>query len=124
MKRFTRFLLVGGVGFLADAGLLLLLLAVTPLGPLPARLISAGCALLLTWTLNRHFAFSPSARGLAQEGARYGGVGITTSLVNLAIYTALLAALPAIPPLLALVVGSGIATLLSFAGYSRLVFDR
>lgn len=124
MNRFARFLFSGGIGFLADAGALALLLALTPLGPLPARLLSIAFALTVTWQLNRHLTFGPSVRGVAVEGARYGGVGIATSLINYLVYSALLVAFPALPPLAALAAGSVAATALSFLGYSRLVFDR
>ncbi|MER8745549.1 GtrA family protein [Mesorhizobium sp. M0772] len=124
MSRLARFVLAGGVGFVADAAALWLLLAVTPLGPFVARVLSIGFALCVTWQINRHLTFSPSSRGLAQEGARYGGVGIATSIVNYLVYCAILFALPALPPLAALAVASPVAMALSFLGYSRLVFDR
>ncbi|MER9352304.1 GtrA family protein [Mesorhizobium sp. M0514] len=124
MSRLVRFVLAGGVGFVADAAALWLLLAVTPLGPFVARVLSIGFALCVTWQINRHLTFSPSSRGVAQEGARYGGVGIATSIVNYLIYCAILFALPALPPLAALAVASPVAMALSFLGYSRLVFDR
>jgi putative flippase GtrA len=122
--RLVRFALAGGIGFLADAAALWLLLAATPLGPLTARVLSIGFALCVTWQINRHLTFSPSGRGIAQEGARYGGVGIATSIVNYLVYCALLLALPALPPLAALAIASIVAMTLSFFGYSRLVFDR
>ena len=81
-------------------------------------------ALSITWSINRHLTFSPSGRGIAQEGARYGGVGIATSIVNYLVYCAILFALPAMPPLAALAIASLVAMALSFLGYSRLVFDR
>ncbi|ESX19726.1 MULTISPECIES: GtrA family protein [unclassified Mesorhizobium] len=124
MSRLARFVLAGGVGFVADAAALWLLLALTPLGPFVARVLSIGFALCVTWQINRHLTFSPSSRGVAQEGARYGGVGIATSIVNYLIYCAILFALPALPPLAALAVASPVAMALSFLGYSRLVFDR
>lgn len=124
MNRLVRFLFAGGVGFVADAAALWLLLAVTPLGPFVARLLSIGFALTVTWLINRHFTFSPSSRGIAKEGARYGGVGIATSIVNYLVYSAILLTLPAMPPLAALAIASLIAMALSFLGYSRLVFDR
>ncbi|WP_027170130.1 GtrA family protein [Mesorhizobium sp. WSM3224] len=124
MGRLVRFALAGGIGFLADAAALWLLLAATPLGPLTARVLSIGFALCVTWQINRHLTFSPSGRGIAQEGARYGGVGIATSIVNYLVYCALLLALPALPPLAALAIASIAAMTLSFLGYSRLVFDR
>ncbi|TGQ74459.1 MAG: GtrA family protein [Mesorhizobium sp.] len=124
MRRLIRFVLAGGIGFVADAAALWLLLAATPLGPFIARMLSIGFALCVTWQINRHLAFSPSSRGMAREGARYGGVGIATSLVNYLVYSAILLALPAVPPLAALAAASLAAMALSFLGYSRLVFDR
>lgn len=124
MKRLTRFALAGGVGFLADAAVLALLLAFTPLGPFFARILSICFALTVTWMLNRHLTFGPSNRGMMREGARYGGVGLSTSLINFLAYSALLYLVPTTPPLAALVVASLIAMALSFIGYSRLVFDR
>jgi putative flippase GtrA len=124
VSRIARFVLAGGVGFVADAAALWLVLAVTPFGPFVARVLSIGFALCVTWQINRHLTFSPSSRGVAQEGARYGGVGIATSIVNYLVYCAILFALPAMPPLAALAIASLVAMALSFLGYSRLVFDR
>lgn len=122
--RLFRFVLAGGIGFVADAAALWLLLSATPLGPLLARVLSIGFALGVTWQINRHLTFAPSSRGMAREGARYGGVGIATSIVNYLVYCALLFALPGLPPLAALAIASTVAMTLSFIGYSRLVFDR
>ncbi|TPO05145.1 GtrA family protein [Mesorhizobium sp. B1-1-5] len=124
MDRLVRFILTGGIGFVADAAALWLLLAATPLGPMAARLLSIGFALCVTWQINRHLTFAPSSRGIAQEGVRYGGVGIAIGIVNYLVYCAVLFALPALPPLAALAFASIVAMALSFLGYSRLVFDR
>ncbi|MER8952575.1 GtrA family protein [Mesorhizobium sp. M0833] len=124
MGRLARFIVAGSIGFVADAAALWLVLTIAPLGPFAARIISIGFALSVTWLINRHLTFSPSSRGVAQEGARYGGVGIATSLVNYFVYCAMLFALPMVPPLIALAVASLVAMALSFLGYSKLVFDR
>jgi putative flippase GtrA len=124
VKRLARFVFAGGIGFVADATVLALLLAFTPLGPFVARILSIGFALAVTWMLNRHLTFAPSGRGVVREGARYGGVGISTSGINFLSYSALLSFVPTMPPLTALVVASLIAMALSFVGYSRFVFDR
>jgi putative flippase GtrA len=124
MGRLWRFVLVGGIGFLVDAGVLMLLISATPLDPFLARIVSIGCALMATWLLNRTLTFGPSGRGLAREGARYGGVGVATSVFSYLVYSAVLLALPATPPLAALALASLAAMVLSFLGYSRLVFDR
>jgi putative flippase GtrA len=124
MNRILRFVVVGGIGFIADAGMLALLLAATPLGPFAARLVSVAFSLAATWLCNRTLTFQPSSRGMLREGARYGGVGITTSIVNYVVYSGLLLAMPWMAPLLALVIASLAAMTLSYLGYSRLVFDR
>ncbi|MER9895011.1 GtrA family protein [Mesorhizobium sp. M0119] len=124
MGRLARFIVAGGIGFVADAAALWLVLTIAPVGPFVARIISIGFALSVTWLINRHLTFSPSSRGVAQEGARYGGVGIATSVVNYLVYCAMLFALPMMSPLIALAVASLIAMALSFLGYSKLVFDR
>ncbi|MBZ9672714.1 GtrA family protein [Mesorhizobium sp. ES1-3] len=124
MQRVVRFVFAGGIGFVSDAAALWLLLAITPLGPFVSRILSIGFALCVTWQINRHLTFSPSSRGMTREGARYGGVGVATSIVNYAVYSAVLFAVPAISPLVALAIASLVAMTLSFLGYSRLVFDR
>ncbi|MEP9386950.1 GtrA family protein [Mesorhizobium sp. KR9-304] len=124
MSRILRFTVVGGIGFVADAAMLALLLATTPLGPFAARLISIGFGLTVTWLCNRALTFGPSSRGMLREGVRYGGVGVSTSVVNYLVYSVLLLAMPWMAPLLALVIASLAAMALSYLGYSRLVFDR
>lgn len=124
MRRIAAFIVSGGIGFIADAGALAFLLHVTPLGPFGARILSILFALSVTWLLNRTFTFGPSERPVAIESARYGGVGLATAGMNYVLYSALLMAIPAMPPLLALACASAAAMLLSFVGYSRLVFDR
>ncbi|MDO9417783.1 GtrA family protein [Pararhizobium sp.] len=124
MKRLVWFALAGATGFAIDAAVLLLLLTYTGLGPFIARLIAIALAMTATFVINRTWAFGASGRPLAEEGARYGGVGISTSIANYAIYSGLLVAIPATPPPLALVIASGLATVLSYIGYSRFVFGK
>lgn len=124
LNRFLRFALVGAAGFAVDALALGLLLVATPLGVFSARLVSIAIALAATWQLNRRLTFGPSSRHVAVEGARYGGIGVTTSIVNYLAYSAMIWLAPGIPVIGALVVGSAVALAFSFVGYSRLVFDR
>lgn len=124
MKKLIRFGIAGGLGFLIDAGVLALLLHLTPLGPFVARVIAIALAMLATWIFNRTFTFDRSPHSLAAEGFRYGSVGITSALVNYGLYAALLIALPALQPLAAMVLASAAAMFFSFFGYSRFVFRR
>ncbi|MDQ0455542.1 GtrA family protein [Rhizobium paknamense] len=122
MKRLIRFGMVGFLGFIVDAGTLLLLLKVTPLGPLLARAIAIALALFVTWQCNRVFTFGASKRSLVVEGFRYGSVGLVSALINYTLYCGLLLSLPLLQPLAALVLASAAATTFSFFGYSRFVF--
>ncbi|MBB3455351.1 putative flippase GtrA [Rhizobium sp. BK313] len=124
MKKLFRFLIAGGIGFVVDAGILLLLLRFTPIGPFGARAIAIPSALLATWFLNRNFTFGHSERSLAVEGFRYGSVGITSALLNYALYSSLLVSEPTLRPIIALILASAAATAFSFFGYSRFVFRR
>ena len=124
MKRFGWFLVAGSIGFAADAGMLALLLHITPLGPLGARIIAIAFALSVTWGFNRAVTFGRSKFPMLLEGARYGSVGLLSALVNYAIYAGQLLALPMFPPLAALAIASIAAMAFSWAGYSRFVFQK
>ena len=122
MKKLFRFLLAGSVGFVVDAGVLHLLLWYTPVGPFIGRAVSIPSALLATWILNRNFTFGHSDRSLAAEGFRYGSVGLTSAMLNYAVFSSLLMTEPSLRPIIALTLGSAAATTFSFFGYSRFVF--
>ena len=122
MRRILLFALVGGAGFLVDAGMLALLLHVSPLGPFSARIVAIAAAMLVTFWLNRTFTFGRSDRGLAAEGTRYGGVGVSAALLNYAVYSVILLVFPAVWPVLAVAIASLAAMVWSFLGYSRFVF--
>ena len=122
MKTLFRFALVGGLGFLVDAGVLQWLLSHTHLGPFLARAVAIVTAMLVTWQGNRLFTFGASGRGLISEGVRYGSVGVASACVNYAVYSALILAIPSLPPVAALMLASIAALSLSFMGYSRVVF--
>ena len=70
-RRFAKFLVVGGIGFLVDAGVLTL--AVRHLGAsvYAARALSFSVAVLATWLLNRTYVFGTIGHS-APMGAEYG----------------------------------------------------
>lgn len=124
MKKLFWFAFAGGTGFLVDAGSLSLILWLTPIGPFLARVLSIALAMAYTWTINRTFTFGRSGRNLASEGARYGLVGIAAALVNYGTYSLCLLAWPPLWPVLAAAIGSGVAMIFSYLGYSRFVFGK
>jgi len=124
MKKLFWFAIAGSVGFVVDAGLLMLLLHFTSIGPFGARAISIPSAMLATWFFNRSFTFEKSSQSLAVEGFRYGSVGVVSALINYGIYSGLLISIPILRPTFALIMASAAATAFSFFGYSRFVFRR
>lgn len=122
--RFIRFALVGGIGFLIDAGLLALLHYGAGLDPYSARLISITASAFTTWRLNRSLTFGASDRSQASEGFRYALVAAATAGFNYLVYAALLLTFPSLPPISAAVAATLAAMFFSYAGYSRLVFQR
>ena len=124
MKKIAWFAIAGSTGFAVDAGTLMLILHLTPIGPFVARILSIATAMAWTWTINRTFTFGKSHRNVASEGARYGLVGVLSALFNYLVYSACLLTYPHLWPVLATAVGSGAAMVFSYFGYSRFVFAR
>jgi putative flippase GtrA len=120
--RFGRFAIVGGVGFVIDAGLLAFLHHGAGLDPFLARLVSIVVSALCTWRLNRAVKFGVSQRSQAEEGMRYGAVAALAAGLNYLIYATLLV-WPGLPPVVAAVLATLTAMGFSYAGYSRLVFS-
>jgi putative flippase GtrA len=118
------FLIAGSVGFGVDALVLALLLASTTIGPFWGRLISMAVAILTTWPINRTLSFGRSRHHLMVEGVRYGGMAAASAGFNYLVYASIMLIAPHTPPLLALAAGSASAMILSFLGYSRLVFQK
>jgi putative flippase GtrA len=121
-KRFIRFALVGGTGFLIDAGLLTVLHNLGGIDPFTARLISITASALTTWRLNRSLTFGVSGRSQTAEGLLYGLVASVTAALNYLIYVLILVAWRDLLPLAAAVAATLAAMLFSYAGYSRVVF--
>ncbi len=121
LSQFARFALVGTLGFVVDAGITLTLIH-RGIDPFTARFFSIALAMMVTWRLNRALTFGSSDTSQAREGMRYFTVAIVAAIANYAIYAGLLLAVPAISPLIALILAIGTVTILSFLGYRHLVF--
>ena len=117
LRQFSKFFLVGGVGFGVDAGVLYLLLS--NLGPYYSRLISFLIAVFVTWLLNRHFVFEKT-QNIAHEGARYFAIQGIGFLINLSLYSYLV--YQAFNPFISLIFASALALFWNFFGSKFLVF--
>ncbi len=127
MSRLLRYVLVGGIGFLVDAGVLSWLVAAELANPVLARCLSFPPAVLVTWALNRRLVFSSSARSTAERAHEYGryfAVQLFGALVNLGVYTLLVTHLATLRawPVGALAAGSAVALAFNFLGARYWVF--
>ncbi len=124
---FLRFCIVGAAGFVTDAGVLQLLVQAFGANPIAARLLSFSCAVVVTFELNRRWAFGTVRHDrLLTAFAAYLSVQGIGFLCNLAVYAALILGLPAPfdAPLICLAVASAVALLVKYGGARHLVFGR
>ena len=110
LKQFLVFGAIGVIGFLADAGVLSVLLHSTSAGFYLGRLVSFLCAATVTWFLNRTITFRGTGRRVRahHEWLRFLFANSLGGLVNLAAYSLLVARVAAFAaaPALAVAVGS------------------
>jgi putative flippase GtrA len=122
VKRIFWFLLSGGCGFVIDAGLTHVLIVDLGASAFAARIPAIMAAMAFTFFINRSFTFGRSHRSVVQEGFRYWAVGVTSAVLNYAIYSLLMHSAPILQPIVAVTLSSMAATGYSFFGYSRFVF--
>jgi putative flippase GtrA len=86
MRPILLFAIAGGVGYVVDGAILLLMAPY--LGPYAGRLVSFCVAVLATWLINRQLAFrgTRSKRALHRELLRYFIVSLGGGSVTLGVY--------------------------------------
>jgi putative flippase GtrA len=123
-SEFARFCGVGGVGFLVDAGLTLLLTAVAGMPPWLARIPAFLVAATVTWLLHQRFTFGK--RQPAGSWLLYVLLTTFGALVNLSIYLLWLKIAGSATPLhvvLGVAAGSTVALAFNFVMSRRWVFN-
>jgi putative flippase GtrA len=124
-RRFARFIVVGGIGFAIDAGVLMLALHRLAASVYAARALSFTTAVVATWLLNRVFVFDAARRGsVVAEYGRYFVTQVAGALTNLGVFVALIEIFPrlASTPVLPLAAGAILGAVVNFAGASLWVF--
>ncbi len=122
---FLRFSAVGAIGFMVDAGLLLLIVHAFKAGPIAARLLSFGVAVTVTFHCNRRWALGAVRQGSAYAAfLTYLSVQSVGLLCNIITYTALMLLLPntILTPVACVAFASAGALLVNYGGVRRLVF--
>ncbi|MBX3726579.1 MAG: GtrA family protein [Xanthomonadales bacterium] len=125
MTRLLRFGVVGVLGFLVDAGVLMLLVGPGGVDPYLARVPSFLAAATATWLCNRYWTFADRrGRDRLAELRRWLLAMAGGGLVNYAVYAALLATLATVQawPVLGVAAGSLAGMLVNFASSSRWIF--
>ncbi len=119
---FTRFCLVGGLGFAIDAGFLALLTISFEMDPFWGRVLSILIALTVTWACHRHFTFHSQDTNRFNEWGRFTLVNGLGAVFNFAIYSLILIAFSSVKPLFALIIASAIALGSNYLGTRFFVF--
>ncbi|MDO8954803.1 MAG: GtrA family protein [Gammaproteobacteria bacterium] len=123
--QFFRFGLVGGIGFIVDAGILALFIYGLHCNAIKSRLVSFLIAVTVTWAFNRYFTFNANNSQKLKEWFRYflaNGIG---GLLNLGLYSLLVIYGYGLfqKPLIALVIGSIAGMFFNFFMSKRYVFS-
>jgi putative flippase GtrA len=124
-SRFLRFVLVGAVGFVVDAGFLQGLISVAGWGPVGARVVALPLAIFATWLLNRTITFPESHGGPPLPSLmRYAAVSAVGASANFIIYSLLVFASQAMAalPILPLAIASVIALVVNYLGSKHFAF--
>ena len=124
-RRLARFIVVGGIGFAIDAGVLTLALHRLVDSVYVARALSFTTAVAATWLLNRAFVFDTDGSGSAvAEYGRYFVTQLAGALTNLGVFVALIEIFPQLAnaPVIPLAAGAILGAVVNFAGASLWVF--
>jgi putative flippase GtrA len=125
---FVRFVAVGFVGFVVDAGVLTLLASFLGWNVYAARGVSFGIAVFVTWLINRRWTFgSRTMSGAAAAGAEYSRylvVQVIGALANLGVFVGVLAIQPGLIryPVVPLAFGAVAGLLVNYCGARAWVF--
>jgi len=127
LRQLFQFSLVGAVGFVVDAGILMLLVRYGAWHALAARCISFPAAVTATWWLNRTYVFrGRRSETIAGEYGLYVGVQAIGALINIAVFAGIVLLLPASGqfPVTVLAVASAIALIFNYSAARVCIFRQ
>lgn len=119
LKPFTRFLLVGGLGFLIDAGVTQTFIHLGA-SPLWSRVPAIVAAMAFTWQCNRPWTYRVAQKAGWHEAGRYLGVACAVALINYGLYSFLV--LAGFPAFISIAMATALQTVIGFLGYRRFAF--
>ena len=119
-SEFFRFIVVGCLGFVVDAGMGFVL-SEAGVSPVLARIPALAAAIFTTWILNRTLTFRVNAPKSGSELARYIAVALSSAVLNFLLYAALVVMM-GVWPVIAVAVSTIALLFYSFFGYQRFAF--
>ena len=121
LRHLMHFLIAGFSAFAVDASILHVLVGFG-LNPLVARPFAILVAMVCGWLINRTWTFPMPGRPRLAEFARYAAVASVSSVINYAVFAAILIIWPKTLPFVALVIATAISTVASYSGYRFFTF--
>jgi putative flippase GtrA len=118
-------MVVGGIGFCVDGGLLLILNSLFQMDPLLARTIGFPTAVTVTWILNRNWTFSETAKAISHKRYwLYLSVQAIGAALNFGVFASLVlvAAIFEHYPILALAIGAAVSLVFTFTVSKHSIF--
>jgi putative flippase GtrA len=125
LPRWLRFVFVGGIGFVVDAGMLAFLVHGQAWNPIPARLLSFSFALIVTWGLNRRVTFPGRGReNKLRNFQLYFAISLLGFWINFGLYVILLEMSSVVKqyPLLAVFPSAAVAAIFTYFGNIKVAF--
>ena len=120
---FSRFLGAGAVGFCVDACVFFTLTQALQVAPLMARLAASAVAIVVTWSINRRYAFADARRqNLVVEFVSYFAASLVGAGANLGGFALMAPYDGAYLHIPAYVFGTGAALIANFVLYRYVVF--
>jgi putative flippase GtrA len=116
IHHWTGFLVSGLIALSVDASILETGIRLFGLHPLVARLLGISCAMVAGWLAHRTLTFMLRSRPTVGEFARYAAVAWTTQAINYGTFACILIVRPALPPFVALILASLVATIFAYVG--------
>jgi putative flippase GtrA len=122
--QFTRFAVVGAIGFVVDAAVLQSLVSAAAWSPFAARAVSFPVALACTFALNRAWTFPGLRLPLVRAYGAYGAIQIVGALINLFVFSVCLLLAPPLyeRPVIALGIGAAVSLVFNFYATRSVVF--
>ena len=117
LRHWLGFLGSGMLSFVVDAGVLKFLTVVAGWPVLTSRLLSIALAMVAGWLAHRTFTFAVKEPPSVAEFLRFIGAALSASVINYALFAAILFTRPQTDVLLALVLAGGVAMVASYLGF-------